>query len=64
MSKRRCPTPAKVAHPDQATAQRHVDSLYAKDGKAALVHAYHCICGAWHVGGRRKKFGRRGAIKR
>lgn len=57
---RKCPTPAKVAHPSEAQAQKHARGLYAKDGKAALVRAYKCRCGAWHVGGRRKKFGRRG----
>ena len=59
MSRRRCPTPTKVAHPNEAAARRHVAALYAKEGKAALVRAYKCQCGAWHVGGRRKKFGRR-----
>lgn len=56
---RRCPTPNKVAHPNEAAARKHQGALYAKEGKAALVHAYKCKCGAWHVGGRRKKFGRK-----
>lgn len=59
MTKRRCPTPYKQAHATKAAAQRHVSSLYAKEGKAAMVRPYLCRCGSWHVGGRRKKFGRR-----
>ena len=55
----KCPTPTKIAHPSKAAAQRHAGSLYAREGKAALVKPYKCKCGAWHVGGRRKKFGRR-----
>jgi hypothetical protein len=55
----RCPTPTKVAHPTETAAKRHAGGLYAKEGKVALVHPYKCKCGAWHIGGRRKKFGRR-----
>lgn len=54
----RCPTPWKIAHPTKAAAAKHVRSLYAREGRAALVHAYRCPCGAWHVGGP-KRFGRR-----
>lgn len=57
--KRKCPTPRKVAYQSRDAAQRHVNSLYSKDGKTAMVHPYKCRCGAWHVGGRRKKIGRR-----
>lgn len=57
--RRRCPTPRKIAHPDRAAAQRHANSLYAAEGKVAMVHVYKCRCGAWHVGGRRKARGRR-----
>lgn len=57
--KRRCPTPRKVAHPTQAAAKKHQGSLYAKEGKVAMVHVYRCRCGSWHVGGRRKALGRR-----
>ena len=56
---RSCPTPTKIAHPSEAAARKHQGALYAKEGKAALVSAYKCRCGAWHVGGRRKKFGRK-----
>jgi hypothetical protein len=59
MKRRKCPTPHKIAYTSRDAAQRHVGALYAKDGKVAMVHPYKCKCGAWHVGGRRKKFGRR-----
>lgn len=59
MSKRRCPTPRKMAYPTRELAQRHVSSLYSKEGRTAMVRPYKCVCGAWHVGGRRKKIGRR-----
>lgn len=59
MTAKKCPTPAKNAHPTKADAQRHAGGLYAKHGKTAMVHVYKCRCGAWHVGGRRKARGRR-----
>lgn len=55
----KCPTPYKIAHPDESAARRHEGSLYRKEGKVAQIHAYKCRCGAWHLGGRRKKFGRK-----
>ena len=58
MSKR-CPTPSKVAHPSKNQAEKHKNGLYAKEGLTAMVHVYKCPCGAWHVGGRRKRFGRK-----
>ena len=63
MSKR-CPTPRKRAHATRKEAEEHVNGLYAKHGKAAAVWPYKCRCGAWHVGGRRKRTGRRGPIQR
>jgi hypothetical protein len=59
MKGKRCPTPHKVAHVTRGEAEKHAGSLYAREGPAALVKPYKCRCGAWHVGGRRKKFGRR-----
>lgn len=58
---RRCPTPGKVAHPSEAAAKKHLGALWAKEGKAgaASMQVYKCQCGAYHVGGHRKKFGRR-----
>jgi hypothetical protein len=58
MSKK-CPTKHKIAHPTKEAAQKHAGGLYARQGKVALVHVYKCSCGAWHVGGRRKRIGRR-----
>lgn len=49
-----CPTPWKKEHPNKAEAQKHCNSLYRKEGKAAQVHPYECSCGKWHVGGARK----------
>lgn len=51
---RRCPTPAKKAHATKAEAEKHAGALYRREGRAALVHAYQCPCGAWHVGGRKR----------
>lgn len=54
MTRRRCRTPWKVAHPSKAAAEKHAGGLYAKEGKAALVRPYLCECGSWHVGGRKR----------
>jgi hypothetical protein len=58
---RRCPTPRKIAHPSKAAAKKHPGGLWAKEGRAgaASMQVYKCVCGAYHVGGHRKKFGRR-----
>jgi len=56
---KKCPTPYKIAHPSESQARKHQGSLYKKEGKVARIQVYKCRCGAWHLGGRRKKFGRR-----
>ena len=59
---RRCPTPRKAAHATEAEAKKHLGALWAKEGRAGAgsLSVYKCRCGAWHVGGRRKRVGRRG----
>lgn len=48
-----CPNPRKIAHPSEAAARAHLDSLRRKDG-ADYCRPYRCRCGAWHVGHDRK----------
>lgn len=62
----KCPTPEKQAHPDEALALRHRDSLEAKNGIDLALKPYLCDCGKWHLGhkSRRNRLERRTQAKR
>lgn len=48
MSERSCPTPHKRAFPTAKTAKRSIVRSGVSMG--GRLRAYHCDCGAWHLG--------------
>lgn len=42
-----CPTPRKVRHPNQASAEWSADRV--RDRRGSPVRVYECSCGGWHL---------------
>lgn len=56
--KRTCPTPHKQAHATETQAIAHERSLRA-NRPTIDERAYRCVCGAWHVGAKKRRKPRR-----
>lgn len=49
-----CPTPEKQRHHSRAAALKDRDSLERDKGISLGLEPYHCVCGQWHLGHKRK----------